>query len=75
MKKKLSFIVLINVLVVILCFMPGFSMAQVDPNPADPGGDPDLPIDGGVTVLVAAGIGYGIKKIRDERKKQLNKLP
>ncbi|MCU0322009.1 MAG: hypothetical protein MUE72_06290 [Chitinophagaceae bacterium] len=24
----------------------------------------DVPIDGGLTVLVAAGIGYGVKKIR-----------
>lgn len=31
--------------------------------------DPDLPIDGGIGFLIAAGIGYGIKKVRDERKK------
>lgn len=34
-------------------------------------GDPlsDVPVDGGLTLLVAAGIGYGAKKIRDSRKK------
>jgi len=29
----------------------------------------DTPIDGGVSLLVAAGAGYGIKKIRDARRK------
>ena len=29
----------------------------------------DVPIDGGLSLLVAAGVGYGIKKVRDERKK------
>lgn len=37
--------------------------------PGDPGGDPDgIPIDGGVSLLAAAGVGYGIKKIIDHRK-------
>ena len=35
-------------------------------NPADP----DLPLDGGVALLIAAGVGYGIKKVRDEQKKR-----
>lgn len=37
----------------------------------DPFGDPpdDTPIDGGLSLLVAAGIGYGAKKIKDKRKK------
>jgi hypothetical protein len=35
-------------------------------------GDPgdDVPIDGGLTLLAAAGIGYGAKKINQYRKKQ-----
>jgi len=37
----------------------------------DPGGDPDLiPIDGGLGFLLAAGVGYGVKKVRDFRKKK-----
>jgi len=40
------------------------------PGPPDPSGDPDLPIDGGVGILLAAGIGYGIKKIREERNRK-----
>ena len=31
--------------------------------------DVGVPIDGGLTLLVAAGIGYGIKKAHDKRKK------
>jgi hypothetical protein len=29
-----------------------------------------VPIDGGLSLLIAAGVGYGVKKIRDERKKK-----
>ena len=29
----------------------------------------DVPVDGGLSLLVAAGVGYGAKKIRDKRKK------
>ena len=29
----------------------------------------DTPIDGGLSLLIAAGVGYGIKKVRDGRKK------
>jgi hypothetical protein len=36
----------------------------------DPGDDPDAPIDGGVSLLVAAGIGYGAKKVYEARKKR-----
>jgi len=42
------------------------AMAQ----PEDNGGDPpnnDAPLDGGVSVLIAAGVGYGLKKMRDAR--------
>jgi hypothetical protein len=37
----------------------------------DPGGDPDenVPFDGGISILVAAGIGYAVKKGYDRRKK------
>mgnify|MGYP000395053928 CR=1 FL=1 len=30
----------------------------------------DVPIDGGVSLLVAAGVGYGAKKWKDARKKK-----
>jgi hypothetical protein len=38
-------------------------------------GDPDaeVPIDGGLSLLVAAGIGYGSKKLRQIKKDSLKK--
>ena len=37
-------------------------------DPGLPGGDPDtpVPIDGGLVALLAAGIGYGLNKMRKE---------
>jgi len=29
----------------------------------------DVPIDGGLSLLVAAGVGYGVKKTKERRKK------
>jgi hypothetical protein len=37
-------------------------------NGPDPGGDP-TPIDGGLSLLLAAGVGYGAKRLRKNRKK------
>lgn len=31
--------------------------------------NPNVPIDGGLSILLAAGAGYGIKKINDKKKK------
>jgi hypothetical protein len=34
------------------------------------GDDPiDVPVDGGLSILAVAGIGYGIKKLKDRKKK------
>ncbi|MBP9741137.1 MAG: hypothetical protein V9E96_07185 [Chitinophagaceae bacterium] len=30
----------------------------------------DVPIDGGLSLLIAAGVGYGAKKMRDKKKQQ-----
>lgn len=58
--------------VLMICIVCSFSIPfRVVAQPA--GGDAtdvDAPIDGGVSLLVAAGIGYGIKKVRDSRKKK-----
>lgn len=47
-----------------LLTIPGLLCAQ----PGDPGGDPDVPIDGGIGFLLAAGALYGAKRIYDVRK-------
>lgn len=54
------------VFIVILC-LPSLLHAQ---GPSDPGGDPSgggAPIDGGLSLLVAGGVGYGIKKVKRQK--------
>ena len=52
--------------VILICALSYAPSLQAQP---DPGGDPDVPIDGGVSLLVAAGVAYGAKKAYDKRKK------
>lgn len=60
--------------VLIILFNSYYSLAQCDPDdPGTPNGcDPtdidDVPIDGGASVLIAAGVAYGLKKAYDKRK-------
>jgi hypothetical protein len=39
----------------------------------DPGGDPDIPLDPGTWVLLAAGVGYGMKRWAVEKKHKKSK--
>ncbi len=44
--------------------------AQSDPGSGYGGGDPEnAPIDGGLSLLVAAGVGYGVRKVKEKRNK------
>ncbi len=55
----------------IMAILPCIIFAQTPPSIFE---DPDAPIDGGLSILLAAGVGYGIKKAKDQRKKNaLNK--
>ena len=48
----------------------GAGDGEGDPG-GDPGGDPDLiPVDGGLGFLLAAGVGYGVKKAREYRRRK-----
>ena len=61
--RKLSTIQVLVMLAIL--FLPSLLHAQ-------PGFDDevnDVPIDGGLSLLVAAGVGYGAKKLREKRKK------
>jgi hypothetical protein len=51
-------ILLVFILPVLVHAQPGFT-DTVD----------DVPVDGGLTLLVAAGIGYGAKKLKERRNK------
>lgn len=46
---------------------PSLGIAQFD---EDPGGDPEVPIDGGLSILLAAGAGYVVKKGYERKKKR-----
>lgn len=65
MKRFWKTLVISGLLLTVLNLVPELCSAQI----GDPGEDPDAPIDGGVTLLVAAGVGYGIKKVKDSRRK------
>ena len=60
---------LLTTLIIVCCLMYAPSLSAM---PGDPGPDPDtdVPLDGGVSILVAAGIAYGAKKAHDKRKKE-----
>ena len=56
--------------VVLLCATSVYAQG----GPGDPGDDPDptraVPFDGGLSLVVAAGLAYAAKKGRDKRKNQ-----
>lgn len=59
-------------LLLIFISLPSLVHAQIDPS-CDPQ-DPGCPIDGGLILLLAAGAGYGIKKMRNSQKKTASEL-
>lgn len=52
----------------IIMLLPILAMAQIDGLPTE---DVDgvVPLDGGLSLLIAAGVGYGAKKIKEKRNK------
>ena len=67
MKYISSFVFIAIILFFLINFLPVRGYAQL----GDPGEDPDaqIPIDDGVVLLIAAGVGYGLKKAIENRKK------
>ena len=64
-KKKYTItgIKIITVLLALLCIaLPAITLAQGPPDPED------TPIDGGLSLLLAAGTAYGIRKYRNYKK-------
>jgi hypothetical protein len=65
MKTKL----LLSIVTIVL-FIAVPTLLHAQDGVPDPGGDPDVPIDGGLSLLLAAGVGYVAKKGYDARKKK-----
>ena len=57
MKNKL-----INIGLLTICFLLPALPLLAQPTP------PSAPVDGGLSLLIAGGVGYGIKKAREKRK-------
>ena len=53
-------------LLIVFLSISGIIHAQ----PTDPGGEVDAPIDGGLSLLIAGGVGYGVKQMRKNRRKE-----
>ena len=60
MKNKL-----INIALLVFCFLILALPVIAQPTPPS-----DAPIDGGLSLLIAGGVGYGVKKIKQKRLKQ-----
>lgn len=57
-----------HIILIIIIFLPIVALAQPGSGvPGDPG-EPEVPIDGGASLLVGAAALYGIRKMRDKRK-------
>jgi hypothetical protein len=66
---KISSILRFGFLVLVVFILPSVCFGQIDPG-CDPD-DPACPIDGGVSLLIAAGVGLGAKRaFRSEKVKK-----
>lgn len=58
----------IKFICLLIVFLSITAIAAHASGPVSPGGDVDAPIDGGLSLLVAGGVGYAAKKLREKRK-------
>lgn len=70
MKRFLNTILPLCILIFLLVLLPTLLQAQGGGDPGCDTLDPGCPIDGGLTALLAVGVGYGIKKVRDSGKSE-----
>ena len=71
MKNKQMVRLATGLMMITFSLLPFLTMAQGDP-PPDPCSDPTVvcPIDGGLYLLLAVGVVYGLKLYRDAWKKE-----
>ncbi|MFD1468307.1 PID-CTERM protein-sorting domain-containing protein [Hymenobacter caeli] len=48
---------------------PGSGGPSPAPTPVPPGGPTEAPLDGGASLLLAGGVAYGLKRLRERRTK------
>ena len=68
MKRFKKYVWMAGVVVVISLVQPIKGSAQISDPGCDPA-DPACPIDGGLSLLIAAGIGVGARKAYNKKKK------
>lgn len=75
MKTKKLLSLTQTALFIALMFLPMVSFAGpgFGGGVSDAGGAGGAPIDGGLSLLVAAGVGYGVKKLKDQKAKNQQK--
>lgn len=66
MKQNVKWLTMLATMLIVFICLP--SLVQAQPNCPNP--DIPCPIDGGLSFLIAAGVVYGVKKVRDSRKKK-----
>jgi hypothetical protein len=70
MKQGINKILVLSFFIFLsLCFPSLVQAQEVDPGPG-PDAPTAVPIDGGLVILLAAGAGYGLKKYRNNRRKE-----
>ena len=65
---KYCFVLAFMLMIAVTVHAGGAELPTPDENPDAP--IEETPIDGGISLLVAAGVGYGAKKIHDARKRK-----
>jgi len=63
---KIKQLILTVILIQVIIFLPQLLHAQ----PSFTDDVVDAPVDGGLSLLIAGGVGYGVKKVRQMRNKK-----
>lgn len=76
-KNAKTYLFAVALFMVAVCLQPLTVQSQISTPPTDDSGsdfsnpDAEVPIDGGLALLLAAGAGYGVKKYRQNRQQSL----
>lgn len=67
-KTIMKLTTLLTTVCIISAFLLLPSLVSAQPGGGGPDPDPSVPIDGGLSMLIAAGVGYACKKAYDKKK-------